>query len=78
MKLLLFLITMFGCTTIKPTVSNDLFVACTALCKKKQTLESVTTNIELNYYGRMKLISNTCTCKNNEMIELVAPGESIF
>jgi len=67
-----------SCTTIRPKVSADLVVACEALCKKKQKLDSVTTNIELNYYGRMKLISNTCTCKNGELIEIMPEGEAIF
>lgn len=76
--MLLILIGATSCTTIKPTASYELFIACQALCKKKMSLDSVTTNIELNYYGRMKLLSNTCTCKNGETIELIPPGESIF
>lgn len=77
-KALVFLVICSGCITIRPRTSAELVVACEALCKKRKGFEAVVTNIELNYYARMSIVSNTCICKNSETVEIMPEGEAIF
>ena len=74
MKALPLLFLLSSCTTIHPRISCVSFDACKKLCKKQGGIESVQSDIDLNYFGKVFIASETCICKNSTAF-LIAPRQ---
>lgn len=66
---MILLLAVTGCLTIKPRIEGSHFWACHRLCKGNSGVASMSSIMKLNYTG-ITVISEECSCKNKRAFKI--------